>query len=107
MSYVDKTSNELANYIKNSGKDSVNVTVVRDESELDITINELISGERIEKEQYQEKFEENIINTIDYTNKKINRAYISKKFKDQSLINSLKQRHITIDFVDDLILNKK
>jgi len=39
---------------------------------LDITINELISGERVEKELYQEKFEENIINTIDYSNKKIN-----------------------------------
>lgn len=40
--------------------------------ELGITINDFISGERIEKKNYQEKFEENIINTIDYTNKKIN-----------------------------------
>ena len=40
--------------------------------ELDITINELISGEKIKEEEYQEKFEENIISTIDYTNKKIN-----------------------------------
>ncbi len=40
--------------------------------ELDITINELLSGEKIKKEDYQEKFEENIINTIDYSNKKIN-----------------------------------
>ncbi|MBP3766322.1 MAG: DUF4825 domain-containing protein [Bacilli bacterium] len=39
--------------------------------ELDITINEFLSGERI-KENYQEKFEENIINTIDYSTKKIN-----------------------------------
>ena len=39
--------------------------------ELGITINEFISGEKIEKEKYQEKFEENIINTIDYTNKKV------------------------------------
>lgn len=38
---------------------------------LDITVNELLSGERISKEHYQEKFEENIVNTIDYTNKKI------------------------------------
>ena len=36
--------------------------------ELDITINELLSGENIKKEKYQEKFEENIINTIDYSN---------------------------------------
>ena len=31
--------------------------------ELDITINELLSGEKLEKDKYQEKFEENIINT--------------------------------------------
>ena len=41
-------------------------------NELDITINELLSGEKIKKEEYQEKFEENIINTIDYSTKKIN-----------------------------------
>ena len=40
--------------------------------ELDITINELLSGEKLEKEEYQDKFEENIINTIDYSTKKIN-----------------------------------
>ncbi len=40
--------------------------------ELDISINELLSGERLKKEEYQEKFEENIINTIDYSTKKIN-----------------------------------
>lgn len=39
--------------------------------ELDITINELLSGERIKKEEYQEKLEENILNTIKYTDKKI------------------------------------
>lgn len=38
---------------------------------LDITINDLISGEKLNKDNYQEKFEENIINTIDYTNKKV------------------------------------
>lgn len=41
--------------------------------ELDITINELMSGEKISKEKYQEKFEENIVNTIDYSTKKINK----------------------------------
>jgi transcriptional regulator with XRE-family HTH domain len=40
--------------------------------ELDITINELLSGEKLPKEKYQEKFEENIINTIDYSTNKIN-----------------------------------
>ena len=41
--------------------------------ELDITINDLMSGEKIKKEKYQEKFEENIVNTIDYSTKKINK----------------------------------
>lgn len=39
--------------------------------ELGITINDLLSGEKIDKINYQEKLEENILNTIDYTNKKI------------------------------------
>ena len=38
---------------------------------LDITINELLSGEKLSIDRYQEKFEENIVNTIDYSNKKI------------------------------------
>lgn len=41
--------------------------------ELDITINDLMSGEKINKENYQERFEENIVNTIDYSTKKINK----------------------------------
>lgn len=39
---------------------------------LGITINELLSGEKLNKEKYQEKLEENIVNTIDYSTKKIN-----------------------------------
>lgn len=39
--------------------------------ELDITLNDLMSGEKVDRKEYQEKLEENIINTIDYTNKKI------------------------------------
>lgn len=42
-------------------------------SELDITINDLLSGEKIKKEKYQEKFEENIVNTIYYSTKKFNK----------------------------------
>lgn len=38
---------------------------------LDITINDLISGEKVTEDKYQEKLEENIISTIDYTNKKV------------------------------------
>lgn len=41
--------------------------------ELGITINDLMSGEKIIKEKYQEKFEENIVNTIDYSTKRINK----------------------------------
>ena len=40
--------------------------------ELGITVNDLISGEEIDNKDYKEKSEENIIKTIDYSNKKIN-----------------------------------
>lgn len=40
---------------------------------LDISINELLSGEIISSDKYQKKFEENIVNTIDYSTKKINK----------------------------------
>lgn len=40
---------------------------------LGITINELLSGERLNQEKYQEKLEENIVNTIDYSTKKFNK----------------------------------
>ena len=40
---------------------------------LGITINDLMSGEKISKDKYQDKFEENIVNTIDYSTKKINK----------------------------------
>lgn len=36
-----------------------------------ITVNDLISGEIVDNKNYQEKLEENIINTINYSNKKI------------------------------------
>lgn len=39
-------------------------------TELGITINEFLAGEELKKENYQEKLEENIINTINYTTKK-------------------------------------
>ena len=42
-------------------------------NELGITINDLMSGKKINKEEYQEKFEENIVNTIDYSTKRINK----------------------------------
>ena len=45
----------------------------------ELGITKLISGEQIEKEDYQSKLEENIFKTIDYTNKKI--ANKNKIFK--------------------------
>lgn len=41
-------------------------------SELDISINELLSGERLTEDNYQKKLEENFVSTIDYNNKKRN-----------------------------------
>lgn len=38
---------------------------------LKITVNDLLSGEKVEKEHYQKKLEQNIIDTIDYSNKKV------------------------------------
>lgn len=37
--------------------------------ELDISINELLSGEKLTNENYQEKLEKNFVDTIDYNNK--------------------------------------
>lgn len=39
--------------------------------ELGITLNDLISGEKVETQNYQEKLEENIINTISYKEESI------------------------------------
>lgn len=41
---------------------------------LDVSINELLSGVRLDNKNYQEKLEENIINTIDYSDKKIKKT---------------------------------
>lgn len=43
--------------------------------ELDINVNELLSGERIEEKDYSKKLEENIISTLDYTNSKITKEH--------------------------------
>ena len=42
-------------------------------SELDISLNGLLSGEKVSEKEYQEKLEENIVNTIDYSNQKVKR----------------------------------
>lgn len=52
--------------------------------ELNISINELLSGERLNKKEYNEKLEENIEKTIEYSNKKIRN--IKDKIKICSII---------------------
>jgi len=42
--------------------------------ELGITINELLGGEKLANQDYKKKSEENILNTIDYTDKKIKKS---------------------------------
>jgi len=44
--------------------------------ELGITINELLSGEKITEENYQQKSEENILKTINYTDQKLKKKNI-------------------------------
>ena len=40
-------------------------------TELGITINELLSGEKIKQEEYKQVLEKNIVNAIDYSKKEI------------------------------------
>ena len=47
---------------------------------LGITINELMCGEKINNKEYNEKLEENIINTIDYIDKKSVKISNTKSF---------------------------
>ena len=48
---------------------------------LKITVNDLLSGEKVGEIEYQEKLEQNIIDTIDYTDKKV-----SKKNKNIAMM---------------------
>lgn len=41
---------------------------------LGISVNELLSAQKLNCDEQQEKFEENIVNTIDYTNRKIKKT---------------------------------
>ncbi len=43
---------------------------------LDVSINELLSGEKLTKENYQKHLEKNIVDTINYNNKKRNKRLI-------------------------------
>ncbi len=59
---------------------------------LGITINELLSGENLKKDEYQETFEKNIISVVDKVDKK------------NRIPNTLKKLALTIIFVIDAIL---
>lgn len=73
--YLGVTDRSVSNW--ENGKNMPDLSLFKPLCEiLDITINELLSGEKLEKEDYQEKFEENIVNTISHTDKK--NKYISK-----------------------------
>ena len=41
------------------------------------------------------------------TNENIIKAYVSKKFKEQDIIDSLKSKNIRINFVDSKVLDQK
>lgn len=57
---------------RENGKNMPDLSLFRSLCEiLNISINELLSGEKINKEEYQNRFEENIVNTISYSNKKM------------------------------------
>lgn len=67
---LEVTDKSISNW--ENGKNMPDLSLFKPLCEiLGITINDLISGEKLNKDNYQEKFEENIINTIDYTNKKV------------------------------------
>lgn len=66
---------------------------------LGITVNDLLSGEKIENENYQEKAEENILNTIKYSNNEIKKN--NKAFKTIIIIIILTiALLVTMFFVD-------
>ena len=67
---LEVTDKSISNW--ENGKNMPDLSLFKPLCEiLGITINDLISGEKLNKDNYQEKIEENIINTIYYTNKKV------------------------------------
>ena len=68
--------------------------------ELGITVNEFLSGERLNKKEYSDKVEENILNTLDYTNKKIKTT--KNKFKIAILFILITIFLLTLMFVIDV-----
>ena len=48
--------------------------------ELEITLNDLISGEKVDEEHYQEKLEKSLVNTIDYSKKQIEKTKLQESY---------------------------
>jgi len=69
-------------------------------NELKITINDLLSGEKLNESEYQEKLEENILKTIDYTDKKIIKT--KKIFKTIITVISILILSLIIMFIVDI-----
>lgn len=93
-SYTDKNSNDLSNYIKNSKKEKVVLTVIRDDKEIDITINlskveiPYVTGKVIEKDNKK----------IGYINISLFSANSYKQFKN-------KLEELEKDKIDSLIID--
>ena len=71
---------------------------------LDISINDLLSGKEVPKNEYQERLEENIISTINYSNKKvIENDYQSLTYTERNnTIIALKGKNYGVLSIDDL-----
>ena len=93
-SYEGKTGNDMASYIKNSGKDKVVLTVIREDKEMDITVNlskvdiPYVAGKIIEKDN----------NKIGYINISLFSDNSYKQFKDK--LDELEK-----DGIDSLIID--
>ena len=69
---LDVTNRSVSNW--ENGKCMPDLSLFKPLCEiLDISINELMSGEKIDEKDYKDKLEENIISTIDYQNKNLDR----------------------------------
>lgn len=49
----------------------------------------------------------NVVKEKLQSNDKINRAYVSKKFKNTEILDTLFQKNIRVDFVDNIVLDRK
>ena len=74
--------------------------------ELDITVNELLSGEKISENEYREKLEENIINVVATVEQK-NKSYNKLKLILLSFISLICLFIIVVIFSNTIYFNQK